>query len=110
MPLVRLASSSLITQKGAVEGCKRTVRALTKKLDGPVKTTSHWGQFNRDDTVKIAGERGLYAFIGHCENQESGESWVALFGGDKNPGGRRQFRYVDPSRVKPCGSKAQRKT
>jgi hypothetical protein len=78
---------------------KRTKR-LQAKLNTTVKTSPDWEGFSRGDVVKIVGERGLFSFIGFCENLESGDSWVALFGGDKDPGGRQQFRYVYPDRVK----------
>jgi len=78
------------------------VKRLSSKIDrsnDTVRTLPEWGGFSREDPVKIVGERGLYAFMGYCENVKTGESWVALFGGDKDPNGRQQFRYVNPDRI-----------
>lgn len=83
-------------------------KKLSSKIDSSdstVKTFPEWDGFSRNDPVKITGERGVYTFIGYCERNETGESWVALFGGDKDPNGRRGFRYVNPSRVKRIGKR-----
>ena len=78
---------------------------MTKKVPIPdpnpkVKSLREWGGFAFGDLVKITGDRGIYRFMGHCTHVESGNEWVALYGGDKDPTGHRQFRYVDPGRVK----------
>ena len=78
---------------------KRTER-LAAKVNTSVKTSPEWEGHSRGDEMKIVGERGSFAFVGFCENLQSGETWVALFGGDKDPGGRQRFRYVSPDKVK----------
>jgi hypothetical protein len=80
----------------------RTKRLQSKidSINRVVKTFPEWEGFSRGDEIKISGERGWFSFVGFCKNEESGQSWVAVFGGDKDPGGRRQFRYVAPDRIK----------
>ena len=75
--------------------------------DNTVKTSPEWEGFSRGDPVKIVGERGYFEFVGFCERNETGEQWIALFGGDKDPNGRRGFRYVDPKRVKQVKKKGR---
>lgn len=57
--------------------------------DGTVK----WA---KGDIVSLAREGGKYTFI-----EIHPKGWATLYGGDRAPEGRRQFRAVDPERIRP---------
>ena len=64
-----------------------------------VRVRPEWGGFSRGDRVRITGERGVYIFIGHCQNKETEDEWVALYG-DSHSSAKQMFRYVYPDRIK----------
>lgn len=75
----------------------RKVEGTLLKGDLHVKTSPEWGGFTRGESCRIKGERGVYQFIGHCLHTDTGNEWVALYGG---PNGTGMFRYVDPTAIK----------
>ncbi|MCD9625279.1 DUF7246 family protein [Rhabdothermincola salaria] len=51
--------------------------------------------------MKIKGERGgHYHFMAHVERKDTGDPWVAVYGGTKDPGGMRGFRYVATDQIR----------
>ena len=75
-------------------------RELGDVQNSPVKYYMEWNDLTRGDDVVVSGLRGQFNFMGYCTNLRSGESWVAVFGGSKDPLGVRGFRYLDPERVR----------
>lgn len=59
-----------------------------------------WNGLVKGAPVKVRGLRGDYTFRSFTTNEETGEAWVAVYGGTGGPHGFNQFRYIDPSRVK----------
>lgn len=77
---------------------KSTKRVTEFPKNEHVKVSNEWGDFERGDPVRISGERGtMYQFIGHCRHNETGNEWLALYGGSS---GVKMFKYVDPKKVR----------
>lgn len=62
------------------------------------------GEYAKWDRVRIKGENGYYWVMGYAVDGS-----VALWGGDKDPSGRRQSRAIMPKRLKADKRKIERK-
>lgn len=59
---------------------------------------AEWGGYTKGDPVRVYGWSGSWTFI-DFGTSITGNTWVTLYGGSRNPGGVRRFRSVDPARV-----------
>lgn len=64
----------------------------------PLVSRPAWGRLRRQDPVKVRGLRGDFVFWAHVTNLATGDEWISAYGGRK--GGVRQFRSVEPERVR----------
>lgn len=62
--------------------------------------TSRGEAVGKGDPVLVSGMSGRFNFVDHTTNEKTGQSWVSVYGGDKDVEGRRQFRCVAPERVR----------
>lgn len=54
--------------------------------------------------VRVTGERGQYT-VKYIRTEADGGIVVTVFGGDRDPGGRRSMRSFYKDRVRPVGRK-----
>lgn len=59
-----------------------------------VHQSDSYGKFTKGDHVRIKGVPGFWVFSGYSKT-DHGNEWLVVYGGNKNPKGRRQYRYLE---------------